>query len=268
MFTGVKAGLLHKYGHEAFCLGEMRMNRVFNRRNTARTAGLAVAIAWHGIAAAQTAAPARAPTTLTLTVEGRATRTPDIAEVSGGVVTSAPTAAAAMAENASKMNAVVNAVRKAGIADRDIQTTGLNLAPQYRYENNQPPVLTGYQATNTVSLRIRKIADTGKLLDTLIGVGANQINGPTFKVDDSESALDEARQAAVKTAKERAALYARATGMSVRRIVTLSESGGFDPGPRPMMMKAMAMDSASAAPPVAPGEVSLNINLTVVFELE
>lgn len=245
------------------------MNRVLNRRNTARTAGVAVAMAWQGIAAAQTVAPARAPTTLTLTVEGRATRTPDIAEVSGGVVTSAPTAAAAMAENASKMNAVVNAIRKAGIADRDIQTTGLNLAPQYRYDNNQPPVLTGYQATNTVNLRIRKIADTGKLLDTLIGVGANQINGPTFKVDDSESALDEARQAAVKTAQERAALYAKATGMSVRRIVTLSESGGFDPGPRPMMMKAMAMDSAPAAPPpVAPGEVSLNINLTVVFELE
>jgi uncharacterized protein YggE len=245
------------------------MNRVFNRRNTARTAGVAVAMAWQGIAAAQAVPPARAPTTLTLTVEGRATRTPDIAEVSGGVVTSAPTAAAAMAENASKMNAVVNAIRKAGIADRDIQTTGLNLAPQYRYDNNQPPVLTGYQATNTVNLRIRKIADTGKLLDTLIGVGANQINGPTFKVDDSESALDEARQAAVKTAQERAALYAKATGMSVRRIVTLSESGGFDPGPRPMM-RMVAMDSASAAPPppVAPGEVSLNINLTVVFELE
>jgi uncharacterized protein YggE len=195
-------------------------------------------------------------------------RAPDIAEVSGGVVTSAPTAAAAMAENASKMNAVVNAIRKAGIADRDIQTTGLNLAPQYRYENNQPPVLTGYQATNTVNLRIRKIADTGKLLDALVNVGANQINGPTFKVDDSESALDEARQAAVRTAQERAALYAKATGMSVRRLVTLSESGGFDPGLRPMM-RAMAMDSAPAAPPpVAPGEVSLNINLTVVFELE
>jgi uncharacterized protein YggE len=243
------------------------MDRVFNRRNTARTAGLAVALAWQGVAAAQTTMPA--PTTLTLSVEGRATRTPDIAEVSGGVVTSAPTAAAAMAENASKMNAVVNAIRKAGVADRDIQTTGLNISPQYRYENNQPPVLTGYQATNTVNLRIRKITDTGKLLDTLIGVGANQINGPNFKVDDSESALDEARQAAVKTAQERAALYAKATGMSVRRIVTLSESGGFDPGPRPMMMKAMAMDSApAAAPPVAPGEVSLNINLTVVFELE
>jgi uncharacterized protein YggE len=72
----------------------------------------------------------------------------------------------------------------------------------------------------------------------------------------------------VKTAQARAELYAKATGLHVRRIVTLSESGGFEPGPRPMMMKAMAMDAAAAPTPVAPGEVSLNINLTVVFELE
>jgi uncharacterized protein YggE len=244
------------------------MTRLLTSRNGARAAGIIAAMAWQAAASAQTFTPAKAPTTLTLNVEGRATRTPDIAEVSGGVVTSAPTAAAAMAENAAKMNAVVNAVRKAGIADRDIQTAGLNLAPQYRYDNNQPPVLTGYQATNTVNLRIRKIADTGKLLDALVGVGANQINGPTFRVEDSEAALDEARQAAVKTAQARAELYAKATSLHVRRIVTLSESGGFEPGPRPMMMKAMAMDAGAAPTPVAPGEVSLNINLTVVFELE
>ena len=107
-------------------------------------------------------------TLLTLTAEGRSTRAPDVAEVSGGVVTTAPTAAAAMRDNAAKMTAVVAAVKKAGIADRDIQTTGLSLQPQYRYENNAPPVLTGYQATNTVSLRIRKIVETGKLLDTLV----------------------------------------------------------------------------------------------------
>ena len=95
------------------------------------------------------------PTTLTISAEGRVTRAPDIAEVSGGVVTSAPTAAAAMAENATRMSAVVAAVKKSGIADRDIQTTGLNLQPQYRYADNQPPVLTGYQVTNTVSLRLR-----------------------------------------------------------------------------------------------------------------
>lgn len=230
-------------------------------------AGLMVVATLPGAANAQTVTVTRPPTTLTLNVEGRATRTPDIAEVSGGVVTNAATAAEAMAENARKMTAVVAAVRKNGIAERDIQTAGLSLAPQYRYVNNQPPEMTGYQATNSVNLRIRKIADTGKLLDTLVGVGANQINGPNFKVDDSAAALDEARAAAVKAAQARAALYAKATGMSVRRILSLSENAGFDPGPRPMMRMA-AMEASDAAPPVLPGEIALTINLTVVYELE
>lgn len=237
-----------------------------NRQRVA-IAAIIAAMAWHGAASAQAVPVAPVPSTLTLNVEGRATRAPDVAEVSGGVVTTAATASAAMAENATRMTAVVAAVRKAGIAERDIQTAGLSLQPQYKYENNQPPVLTGYQATNTVNLRIRKIADTGKLLDTLVNVGANQINGPNFRVEDSEAALDEARLAAVKTAKARAELYAKATGLRIKRIVTLSESGGFQPGPQPMMMK-MARDSEAASSPVVPGEVALTINLTAVFEFE
>lgn len=238
-------------------------------RNRHRAAGAALfaAMAWHGAAAAQAVPSGPVPSTLTLTVEGRTTRAPDVAEVSGGVVTTAASASAAIAENASRMTAVVAAVRKAGVAERDIQTAGLSLQPQYKYENNQPPVLTGYQATNTVNLRIRKIGDTGKLLDTLVNVGANQINGPTFRVDDNEAALDEARLSAVKMAKARADLYAKATGLRLKRIVTLAESGGMEPGPRPMMMK-MARDAASAETPVVPGEVALSINLTVVFEFE
>ncbi|MBC7521212.1 MAG: SIMPL domain-containing protein [Sandarakinorhabdus sp.] len=228
-------------------------------------AAAAIGIAMATGAAAQTVPAA---TTLTINAEGRVTRPPDIAEVSGGVVTMAPTAAAAMADNAVRMNAVVAAVRKAGIAERDIQTTGLSLQPQYRYDNNQPPVLTGYQATNTVALRIRKIDQTGKLLDTLVGVGANQINGPNFRVEAADAALDEARVSAVATARTRAELYAKAAGMRVKRIASISESGGFEPGPRPMMMAKTMSVSDSAPSPVAPGEVALSINVTMVFELE
>jgi uncharacterized protein YggE len=204
---------------------------------------------------------------LTVAAEGRVTRAPDIAEVSGGVVTSAPTAAAAMAENTVRMNAVVAAVKKAGIADRDIQTTGLNLQPQYRYADNQPPVLTGYQVTNTVSLRLRKLGEAGRLLDTLVGVGANQIGGPNFSVDAADEALDEARVAAVKMARTRAQLYAQAAGLRIKRIVSISESGAIEPGPRPMMVMARAV-RMEAAPMVAPGEVALGVNVTMVFELE
>jgi uncharacterized protein YggE len=172
-----------------------------------------------------------------------------------------------MAENTVRMNAVVAAVKKAGIADRDIQTTGLNLQPQYRYADNQPPVLTGYQVTNTVSLRLRKLGEAGRLLDTLVGVGANQIGGPNFSVDAADEALDEARVAAVQTARTRAQLYAQAAGLRIKRIVSISESGAIEPGPRPMMVMARAV-RMEAAPMVAPGEVALGVNVTMVFELE
>ncbi len=207
------------------------------------------------------------PSTLTVTAEGRVTQMPDLAEVSGGVVTQAPTATAAMADNATRMNAVVAAVKRAGLAARDIQTSGLSLQPQYKYGNNEAPVLTGYQATNMVSLRIRKLADAGKLLDTLVQVGANQINGPTFRVDNADAALDAARTEAVTKARARADLYARAAGVRIKRILSIAESGGEQPGPRPMMMSMRA--KADGAPsPVEPGEVALTVNVTMTFELE
>ena len=221
------------------------------------------------LAAALPAAAQQVPVTvptLSVSAEGKSLRAPDVADVSGGVVTTAPTAAAAMAENAQRMSAVVAAVRKAGIADRDIQTAGLSLQPQYRYADNKPPVLTGYQATNTVSLRLRKLPDAGRLLDTLVGVGANQINGPTFRVDDSDAALDEARVKAVATAKARADLYAKAAGVRIKRILTISESGSIEP-PRPMMMMSRAK-GATADTPVEPGEVALTVTVNVTFEIE
>ena len=217
-------------------------------------------------AAAQIAPPVPVPT-LSVSAEGRALRAPDVADLSGGVVTNAKTATQALADNAVKMSAVVAAVRKAGIAERDIQTSGINVQPQYRYVQNEAPVLTGYQVTNTVALRVRKLAEAGRLVDTLVGVGANQISGPNFRVDNSDAALDEARLAAVATAQARAALYAKAAGVRLKRLLTLSESGGEQPQVRPMMMRAMA---AKAAPEteVIPGEVTLAVTVNLTFEIE
>lgn len=209
--------------------------------------------------------PPRVPT-LTVSAEGHANRAPDVADLSGGVVTTAATAAAAMTANATKMTSVVAAVRRAGIADRDIQTSGISLQPQYKYENNQPPVLTSYQATNSVNLRVRKLADAGKLLDALVAAGANQISGPNFRVDAADAALDEARTAAVATARARGELYAKAAGLHIKRIVSISESGGEQP--RPTMMTMARAAKVQESTPVEPGEVSLRITVNMVFELE
>ncbi|MET0329098.1 MAG: SIMPL domain-containing protein [Luteimonas sp.] len=204
-------------------------------------------------------------TLLSISAQAEASRAPDIATISTGVVTQAADANAAMRANAEQMSKLMQAIRSAGIGERDVQTSGVNLSPQYRYAENQPPAITGYQASNTVNLKVRDIGKLGQVLDALVASGANQINGPTFEIDDADAVQDEARAAALKKAQARAEVYANSLGMRVRRIVSISEGGGFQAPPRPMMaMRAMA-ESADTA--ISPGESTLTANLDVVFEL-
>lgn len=215
--------------------------------------------------------PAGAPlppiqgTRLDVVVEGEATRAPDRVTIAAGVVTQAATAQIALQENAARMTATIAALRRAGIAERDIRTASLALQPQYRYGENQPPILTGYQASNSVSVRFGEIARAGAILDALVAAGANQIDGPEFGLVEPEAALDEARTQAMAKARARAELYAKAAGLRVVRIVAISEAGSATPQP-PMPMARMA-DSARASTPVASGEERLTVSLAVSFEL-
>ena len=220
---------------------------------------------------AQAQAPA-APTILAegtlldVQAEGTTTRTPDIATIRAGVVTQGATAAAALSDNAQRMTRVLDALKRAGVNARDVQTATVNLSPQYRYAEGQAPTITGYQATNSVAIRFRDIARSGTILDTLAGVGANQIDGPNLSIDSPDAALDEARTAAVKIARARADLYARAAGMSVARIVSIAESGTNDGAtPGPVMFRAAA---AADATPVAAGVSRVSATLTVRFLLK
>ena len=136
-------------------------------------------------------------TRLDISATGTVSRVPDLAIISAGVVTKSATATGAIADNAARMERVRAALRRAGIADKDIQTSSINLNPDYRYENNQAPVLTGYQASNNVSVKFRDIRNSGKILDALVAEGANQLNGPSLTIDKPESAYDEARIKAI-----------------------------------------------------------------------
>ena len=205
-------------------------------------------------------------TQLTLSVRGEARRVPDIAGFAAGVVTENPDANAALRANAVQMQKVMQALAAAGIAARDIQTSGIQLAPQYRYVEHQPPQITGYQARNGVNVTVRTLGNMGKVMDALAASGANQINGPTFSVSDREGALQEARLAAVASAQARADTYARALGLRVRRVISLSESQSDMPMPMPMMRAAMAA-APEADTPVAAGENVLTVDLGIVFEL-
>ena len=218
-----------------------------------------------GAAWAQSAGPDG--TQLSVSAHAEATRVPDVATISAGVVTQAADANAAMQANAKQMDGVMRAIRAAGIAERDIQTSSINLNPEYRYGENQPPTLTGYQASNQVSVRFRDIAETGAILDALVAQGANQINGPMLSIDEPEAALDEARRDAITKARARAQLYAQAIGKRVGRILSISESGNFSP-PYPVPVMRMEAMAADASTKIVPGEQTLSVTLSVSFELE
>lgn len=211
--------------------------------------------------------PALAGTRLEMSARGEVRRVPDVAVISAGVITQSTDAASAMQGNAARMVRVLAALKRAGVADKDVTTTAISLSPQYRYNNNQPPVITGYQANNQVTIRFRDVAKSGTILDALVKEGANEINGPNLTIDNPEAAQDEARIAAIKTARTRAELYASATGLKVKRIVSISESEAFSGGPVPMMaMKASR--EAVADTPVVPGEQNIGMTVSIVFELQ
>lgn len=219
--------------------------------------------------AQQVAAPA-APvlldaTLLDVVAEGRSTRVPDLATIRSGVVTQGATAQAALSENATRMDRVIAALKRAGVADRDIQTATIQLNPQYRYGENVPPTITGYQATNTVTVRFRDVAKSGAILDALVREGANQIDGPTLGVEAMDAAMDEARTDAIRRARARAELYAKASGLRVERILVIAEGSSPLP-PQPMPQMAMRAEMAKDSQ-VLPGEQEINASVTVRFLL-
>ena len=209
-----------------------------------------------------------AGTRLDINATGEVTRVPDLAIISAGVVTHSANATTALQDAAQRMQRVVAALKRAGIQDRDIQTSNVNLNPEYRYPENQSPQLTGYSASNQLTIRFHDIRNSGKILDALVAEGANQINGPNLTIEHPEAALDQARAAAVANGRARAELYARALGLRVIRVVAVSESGGYavppPAPPPPPMMARMAVAQTS----IEPGEQKLQVSVAMTFELQ
>ena len=204
---------------------------------------------------------------LNLSAYGEVKAAPDMATISFGVVTEAATAAEAMSQNAARMNQVMTALRRAGITERDVQTSGLNLSAQYDYVQNEPPRLRGYQANNRVTVVIDDLTAVGTTADAVVAAGVNQIDGISFGLKDPTSAENQARQMAVRNLQAKAALYSQALGVPLGGIRSLTEGGGYSPRPpQPMYARAeMAMDGG--ATPVAAGELTVRIDITGVYDL-
>ncbi|MDO5530366.1 MAG: SIMPL domain-containing protein, partial [Paracoccus sp. (in: a-proteobacteria)] len=208
------------------------------------------------------------PGKLSVTGEGEARVAPDMATISLGVTTQADTADAAMEENSEKQNAVVEALAQSGVADSDIQTSGLMLTPMINYGNQEAgPNITGYQAQNMVTVRVHDLAELGSVLDAIVQAGANELHGINFTREDSNGAEDQARMSAVEDAMNRAEVMARAAGRELGPILTMGEPPMPPVGPEPMMMRLEAASADSAGVPVSAGEISLMSRVAMEFVL-
>jgi len=174
-----------------------------------------------------------------------------------------------MRDNAAAMERVLARLASLGIARRDVQTSGISLSPQYRYNNdNTPPAFLGYDATNQVSVILRDVAKVGPTLDALVAAGANNVNGPFFGRDDDKAQRGAAREAAFKSAEEQARAYARMAGYPNLRLLSVEETlqrGGpiqFD-----VANQAAVRVTASKITPVEPGRVGTSVQLTAKYEM-
>lgn len=206
--------------------------------------------------------------TLTVNGQGTATAAPDIASIRAGVETDGATAAEALAANSALAAKIIAALKAAGVAPRDIQTSGLNVQPLYgdmprTQEAPQVPQVVGYRVSNTVAVTIRALDGMGATLDDLVAAGANRIDSVSFGFGDDAAVSDEARRRAVADARRSADVLAEAAGVKLVRVLSVSDGGSFQPQP----MGGAMFRAERMAVPVETGESSVQANVTVVWEI-
>lgn len=207
------------------------------------------------------------PATISVTGEGRVEIAPDMATLNLGVTTEADTAAAALTANSEGLAAALARLKEAGIAERDIQTSGLTVNPRYEYPNDgSQPRVNGYMASNMVMVRVRDLSILGATLDGAVAEGANTLNGIAFGLQEPDATMDEARRRAVTDAAHKAALYAEAAGVKLGRVASITEQMNYG-GPQPMMLAEASMAKDAGSVPVASGELTVSSTVSVVYEI-
>ena len=224
----------------------------------------AAALAVAGPAAAQP--PRDALRTLSVSGMGEAAAQPDQATLTIGVEAEGRTAAEAVRQMSERMSATLKRLRAGGVAERDIQTAGLSVAPRYNYENRQTPQIVGYVAANSVSVRMKDPDRAGAVIDAAVQDGANTMNGLVFGFADAKPLENRARAAAVADARAKAETIAKAAGVSLGPIVRIVDGAAAGPEPVPML-QARAMAAEAKAVPIAAGESTISANVTLIYEI-
>ncbi len=204
---------------------------------------------------------------ITVTGEGRIEAVPDMATISLGVTHEAAQADAAMALTSAAVRAVIDRLTGAGIAARDMQTSGLSLQPLWENRvssSDAPPRIAGFVARNGVTVRVRDLTGLGGILDMVVQDGANTFNGLQFGLQAPDPVEAEARAAAVRDAMARAAQLAQAAGVTLGPVQSISQQGQ---GRGPVMMEMSAASRSMGDVPVAPGELSIDAQVSMVFAI-
>lgn len=214
------------------------------------------------------------PGTISIQGIGEVSATPDMAYITSGVTTEGKTAREALDANTTAMTALIDVLKSAEIADKDIQTSNFSVQPQYVYSDQRssagytkPPQIAGYQVSNSVTVRVRDLENLGTVLDQIVTVGANTINNVSFAVEDTDALYTEARKRAIKDAMAKAGLYTDAANVGLGRIVNISENGGIMPQVFDQRAKVAMMEMSASPVPVQAGELSYNISVSVQWEL-
>jgi uncharacterized protein len=224
--------------------------------------------AWRPGGPAQAAVPDTTSTVHGITVQGtgKVSLTPDLATLSIGIQAQGSTAAKTQSAASAAMTKVIAAVKAKGIAQKDLATAWLSLGPQYDYSGGSTlPRIIGYQATQSLSITVRKIDDTGPIIDAAVSAGANTVSGITFSVADPVAATAQARTAAITDAKARAAALASAAGVSVGSPLSITETSA--PAPTPYVYDKAAV-SGIIATPIQLGTTDIEVDVVVTFAIE
>ncbi|MGJ5139430.1 SIMPL domain-containing protein [Bradyrhizobium oligotrophicum] len=202
---------------------------------------------------------------ITVSGEASVTAPPDLAQIDAGVASDAKTAREAAEANNAAMAKVLQALKSAGIADKDYQTSRLSIQPQYAQNRPGQPAVTGYRASNRVTIKVHDVAKVASVIDTLVGAGANDVGNIYFSVAEPSKLLDQAREKAVADARRKAEIYAKAAGVTLGQPLNIAEDGA----PAPVFRaKTFAAPMAATPTPVAQGEETLSITVNVTWAIK
>ncbi len=197
--------------------------------------------------------------------EGEVHAQPDLASVTMGVTTEAKTAAEALQANSERMGELVKTLKANQVPDKDILTSNFSVSPQQVFDRDgKAPRIVGYMVTNQVTVKGLAVARVGAILDSVVKVGGNQIQGVTFSIADPQPHLDAARRKAIEDAHHRATVYADAAGVKVGKPLLIQEQSAAPP--RPMYAQAMRA-VAAAEVPISAGEQSISAQISVTYEI-